>query len=97
MLWKEMTAFWIFFGGGLWPIVIISVVAIMGAFVTNLAKNKFAVPSNPIERDIYIQIKNNKRARKTTIRRYSEASAIIVFVVMCAITFLVCLYQMYID
>ena len=88
--WQEIVAVWFAFGG-VWSLGLIVLIMVLGYV---MAKS-ILTPTNPIERENYIQNKINIRSGKTPLRRFSEAVFILVFGFIATASFLIIAYKIF--
>ena len=88
--WEEIVVIWIAFGG-VWSLALIALFMIVGY----IAGKVILTPSNPIEKENYLQNKRNIRSGKTPLRKFAEAVFILIFGFIATASFLIIAYKIF--
>ena len=90
--WQDVVAIWLTYGGGIWPVALIIIVMVC----VKLSLNKMKMPSDPVLRKNYTDNIRNERLDKTGLRRFAEATRMLVITFIISISFLIVVYKIFI-
>jgi hypothetical protein len=88
--WEEVVAFWLAFGG-IWSVALIALLMVVG----QLSLNKLKTPTDIVQRRNYKDSISNANLGKTNLRRFAEASRMLVINFIIVVSFLVILYKIF--
>lgn len=86
--WEEIIAMWLAFGG-VWSLALIALIMAC----VQLSLNKMKMPSDPVLRRNYKDNIRNSRLDKTRLRRFAEATRMLVINLILVVSFLVIIYK----